>query len=243
MAENETTTDIRQAPRRRTLWDWSQLLLSPALLVTGVLWLTFQQNQLSIQTSRQQRDTELQIADEQRQESLLSTYQAHIDDLLVHENLLHEKQTTSTIKLVAQVETLTTLRELKPAGKAMLLRYLFDTKLINNDYHIIDLSDADLRGATLQGLDLRDTNLFGADLQGADLRHCDLTYATLDYTNLSGANLAGADLHGGSLRSTDVTGADLEGANLKDVTGTTESQLAKAKSLVSTILPDGSTHP
>jgi uncharacterized protein YjbI with pentapeptide repeats len=237
----EEISEQRQEKPRKTLWDWLQLLLLPALLIAGILWLSIQQNQASLQMSKQQHDTAIQIAADQQQATILASYRDHISDMLLHNTLL-ESKINSDVRLVAQVETLTALRELKPAGKASVLRFLFETKLINNDYHVISLSDADLRGAALQGLDLRDTNLFGANLTGADLRDTNLSYATLNYTNLANANLAQADLHGSDMHFSDFTGANLAGANLKDATETNEQQLAKAKSLTGTIMPDGSTH-
>jgi uncharacterized protein YjbI with pentapeptide repeats len=62
--------------------------------------------------------------------------------------------------------------------------------------------------------------------------------------NLSGANLSGADLSGANLRGADLRGADLSKANLSkaDLTDAivNDEQLSKAKSLVGTIMPDGS---
>jgi Pentapeptide repeats (8 copies) len=75
-------------------------------------------------------------------------------------------------------------------------------------------------------------NLEGANLSGADLSGA----------NLSGADLDGADLDGADLFGTDLFGTDLSGANVQGATVTNE-QLAKAKSLHDTTMPDGSKHP
>jgi uncharacterized protein YjbI with pentapeptide repeats len=62
--------------------------------------------------------------------------------------------------------------------------------------------------------------------------------------NLSGANLSGADLYETNLRGADLRGADLSKADLSkaDLTDAivNDEQLSKAKSLVGTIMPDGS---
>jgi uncharacterized protein YjbI with pentapeptide repeats len=241
-----TETDEKPQERKqaKNLWDWLQLLLLPVILIAGMLWLSvqqYQQSQAILQMNRQQHDTAIKIAADQQQAAILASYREHISDMLLHDKLLVAKQ-MDTVGLVAQVETLTALRELNPDGKAALMRFLYETKLINNDVHVISLSEADLSGAHLGNMDLRDTYLFGANMRGADLRSANLTYATLGYVDLTGADLQGADLHGGDMRSVNLTNADLRGANLKDMTGLSDDQLAKARSLAGAIMPDGSIH-
>lgn len=226
----------------RTLWDWLQLLLVPIILIAGFGWLSFQQSQANLQLSLQQHDTALQIADAQQQAIILSTYESNIAEMMLHEGL-RTSQPSSTVALVAEVETATALRQLEPTGKGSLLRYLYETALINNNTHVIILSQLDAHNANLINIDLRDTYLFGLDMHGADMQGVKLSDATLNYVSLANTNLAGADLHGSDMRDTDLTGANLSGANLKDVTELTNAQLAKARSLTGATMPDGSLHP
>jgi uncharacterized protein YjbI with pentapeptide repeats len=95
----------------------------------------------------------------------------------------------------------------------------------------VDLSGVNLSGTHLQGVDLRYVNLTQANLSGALIK-CKSLQNKPHCTNLSGVNLSGANL----------SGADLSGANLKGAT-VTQEQLAKAKSLQGTIMPDGSIQP
>ena len=67
-------------------------------------------------------------------------------------------------------------------------------------------------------------NLYGANLSG---------------TNLSGADLSGAFLYGASLSFANLSGVDLRRTNLRASLGWTEKQLAAAKTLEGTIMPDG----
>jgi uncharacterized protein YjbI with pentapeptide repeats len=226
----------------RTVWDWLQLLLVPVILIAGFGWLSFQQSQSNLQLSRQQHDTTLQLTDAQQQATILSTYESNISEMMLHDGL-RTSQPSSTVALVAEVDTATTLRQLEPAGKGNLLRFLYETALINNDTHVIGLSQLDAHNANLVNVDLRDTYLFGLDLHGSNMRGVNLSYATLNYANLANTNLAGADLHGSDMRNIDLTGANLSGANLKDVTELTSAQLAKVKSLTGATMPDGTLHP
>src|SRR5918996_1042287 len=54
---------IPQNPERRTAWDWLELLIIPVLLGAGALWF----NQRARKGEQEQRQNELEIADQQRQ--------------------------------------------------------------------------------------------------------------------------------------------------------------------------------
>jgi uncharacterized protein YjbI with pentapeptide repeats len=242
MSEQPQSSSHPGAARRtKSLWDWLQLLLLPVVLVAGLLWLNIQQNQTSIQLSNQQRAESLKIAQDQQQTTLATNYMNNISDMLLHEKLLHSA-TIDDVRVVAQAETNTTLSQLDPRRKGVVIRFLMQTNLINNDFRVINLRGADLRGAQLHGTDIRDTYLLGADLQGADLSGSNLSYATLSFTRLVGANLSGANLQGAEMDSIDLTGANLKGADLKDAQGISDDQLAKAKFLSGAVMPDGSLH-
>src|ERR1051326_3515597 len=77
------------ARRTRSLWDWLQLLLLPVILVAGLVWLNIQQNQTSVQLSKQQRADALKVAQDQQQTALVTNYIDQISDMLLHEKLLH----------------------------------------------------------------------------------------------------------------------------------------------------------
>jgi uncharacterized protein YjbI with pentapeptide repeats len=239
-ANQATRTTGARSPK--TLWDWLQLLLVPVILLAGILWLGIQQQQDNQQFVQQQRATTTSIAAQQQQDALLANYQDQIADMMLHDNLL-KAQTISLVSQVAQVRTLSVFRQANPASKALLMRFLYDTNLINNDFHIISMRGVDVTNAHLQNLDLRDTYLSGVNLRGSDMRSINLSFATLLFADLSGTNLHGADLHATDMHNVDLAGADLSDANLKDSVGLTNDQLAKAKSLAGAIMPDGSTHP
>lgn len=123
---------------------------------------------------------------------------------------------------------------------------LIQADLSGTDLTGSDLTEANLTGAYLRGADLSGAKLTGACLKGADLTDANLTEANLTKVSLDGAYLRGADLSGTHLRGADLNGANLAGANLARANLTkakvSEKQLAKAKSLRGTIMPDGTQH-
>src|SRR5579875_2804103 len=228
--EKRTIRDILRPPQ--TLRGWLRLLLLPCILIAGSVWINVQINQ----TFLQRRETALATADQQRQAAMLNAYMNRIADLLHHEDLLHANN-LSAARLVAQVSTITTLQELHPDKKAALMSFLFRTRLISNDYHIISLVQADLSDA-----DLRDTNLAGANLSGANLSGANLSYATLQFVNLSYATLHSANLQAVDLNHANLNHANLSRAYLLDALNLSSDQIASVRTLAGATMPDGSLH-
>ncbi len=232
----------KHSPAFRTIWIWLQLPVLILLLIASVIWLTIQQGRMTLQIEQQQHTTALLIAQNQQQEALLSNYIDAISDLMVHDKLFTAKP-DDPAAVIAETRTQEVLNKLDPDQKATLMSFLYGTKLIGNDYHIISMIGANLHDANLHNIDLRDTYLIGANLSGANLQGANLNFATLNYVNLSGANLTGATLSGCELHNVDLTGANLSNANLKDAFDLGDTLLVKTKSLSGTTMPDGTVHP
>jgi uncharacterized protein YjbI with pentapeptide repeats len=214
----------------KTGWDWLQIVIQllsalaiPIAIAVGTSWFSYQQNQ-----------TSLQIAQDQQQEATLQSYFDQIATLLLADNLQGSKA-SDVVREVARARTLTAVRRLDTTRKALLLQFLFESRLIGTaDLHyggnlehveaIILLDGADLSGVHLAGVhffgvDLAGTNLSGADLSGADLklsflRVADLSKANLSKTDLSGANLSEVNLSHANLSGSYLSNVDFSYANL-----------------------------
>jgi uncharacterized protein YjbI with pentapeptide repeats len=235
--------DKKQSRLRRikTFLGWFQFPVLFVLLLASVIWLHLQQTSLVSQLEQQQRATALQTAHSQQQETLLINYINTISDLLVHDKLF-TSATLDPARVAAQAQTLAVLKQLDPDYKGRLMGFLYTTRLINNDYRILDLTGADLHGAHLSGFDLRDTYLVGANLSAADLRGSNLSYATLSYVNLAAANLTGANLSGSEMHNVNLTGTNLSDAYMKDAFNLGTTQFTAAKSLSGATMPNGTIH-
>lgn len=229
--------------RGKTLWDWMNLLIIPAMLAGGAVLLNRVQRQRELDIAEKERETEREIATDRSKEAALQSYLDRMTDLLRKE--LGDREPDDKVKAVARTLTLTTLRRLDEPRKGILLRFLYEADLIYKDKRVIDLSEADLTGVNLFRVDLRGVNLSGANLSGANLMSADLSGAILKeaelneadliQTNLSGADLTKAHLGGVSLLLTridettqidakwrlvweiinhDIEGRDLRGADL-----------------------------
>src|SRR5436305_14721516 len=97
--------------RKRTLkvpFDWLNLigvLLIPFVVTVIGLYATQQITQQQLQASERQHQTDLQIAQDQQQETTLEKYLDDIKDLLLNHGLGSYKS-TEAVRQVARVETL-----------------------------------------------------------------------------------------------------------------------------------------
>ena len=217
-----------------SLWEWLELLIIPAVVAAGGLWF-----------SQQQKQRELDIADQRAQDEALQAYLDQMLQLLSDKDRpLHAASSGGSLSKIARARTLTVLPGLGKNRKSRLLQFLVESTLIQGDKKkppVINLTGADLRGVNLRGADLHGAFLRGAKLDHARLRGADLGRADLARALLSGADLSdayltdanlrdtylvdanlrdaklvGADLREGHLRNADLTGSDLRNANLRD---------------------------
>ena len=180
--------------------------------------------------------------DKQR-ETTLKTYLDDMSDLLLNHNLRKSKR-EDKVGQVARERTLTALLRLNAVRNKVLVQFLRDVQLINRviDLRTADLSNDDLSNVNLDTVDLSYADLSGAYLIGAHLNHADLSHANLSGAYLSRAYLIGANLSYANLNYADLGGAYLIDADLRGAR-VTQAQLANARSIQGTIMPNGSVHP
>jgi hypothetical protein len=249
---------------KRTLWDWLNLLIVPAVLALGGYLFTRSESRRTREDADQQRSLDREIADDRRQDDTLQAYLDGMSQLLTDkERPLYKAQPGDSLSTVARARTLTVLPRLDADRKARVAQFLYESGLIAKRRPVLDLKGADLRGAdlreaVLRGAVLREAvlreavlshaNLRGADLSGAsgytDLRGANLLGADLRGANLSGAVLSGASLFQANLQWANLSGAtlsyaNLRGADLSGALGWTDEQLSAAIYLERATMPDG----
>lgn len=263
--------EVGEAERGKTLWDWLGLLVIPAVLAGGAYYL-----------NQQERKNERKISEDRIQEATLQNYLDKMAELILEHKLRETKSLREVllakdgkvefkpdqlaIRDIAQVRTVTTLRQLNAERKNILLQFLRDAELAefileNASMPGIDLAKtslwhinlarsnliranlrqanlirANLRRAGLLEADLSQAKLLGTDLRQADLFRADLRKDNLFEADLRQAGLIGANLSGAILREADLSQANLTKARVS------EQELSKAESLLYVIMPDGTVH-
>src|SRR6266516_4021277 len=123
-----TTTEVTKSPQEKmattetgkTILDWLQLLgviAIPIVVGFGTIFFT-----------RQQAKTSEANAENQRQEELLRNYFDKISDLLLDEKL----SSNPNIQSIVRARTLAALHRLTTERKAIVLRFLHDTALLQH---------------------------------------------------------------------------------------------------------------
>jgi len=252
----------------KTLWEWLQLLIIPAVLAVGGYAFTYTTSRNERAATEKRTQAERDISLDNQREAVLQDYIDKMAELLLKDHLSELKPEYKEVRKIARVRTLTVLPRLNGNRKGSVLQFLYESNLIDRDNPIVDLNGADLSHAdlgcvnwdhtNLRRANLRKANLWGACLDDADLSHANLREADLRAflmrTTLKNAQLQKADLRGSVLTGTDLTFANLRNADLydtdlsfTDLTGiqgiTVEELKKKARSLQGATMPDGSKHP
>jgi len=197
---------------KKTLWDWLQLLVVPAVLVLGGLLLT--------QAVTQAQNERQRAVEEQRaQDAALQAYLDEMGRMLIDEDLLGSEE-GDNLRTLARAHTLTVLERLDGEHKGRVLQFLSESGLISKGDPVVALEKANLTEVSWVNASLKDTDLKGAVmdyayLPDADLRRSDLRQPSPvpeSFTTSSGEDPR--DVIDDSLR-TDLSGADLRGANLR----------------------------
>jgi uncharacterized protein YjbI with pentapeptide repeats len=212
---------------KRTLWDWLDLLIIPAVLAAGSVWF-----------NRRQQERASTNEDQRSQDEVLQKYFDQIGELLLDQRQrLRTSKKDDEVRKVAQVQTLTALRRLGANRKGHLLEFLQESNLIQHpganmpewrrkircpdsfeqELPIITLKDADLNGISSPVADMEGARLSGAQLRNANLRGANLVGAWLDsavmgHADLSNARLSGAHLSYASLNDAQLSRAQLTSA-------------------------------
>ncbi len=185
----------------KTLWDVLELAIIPISLAL-----------VSYIFNRMQSQNEQSIARDREAEAALQNYLDKMTDLLL-ENRLLWSNTSDEERSIARSRTMTILQTLDGKRKGYLVRFLYESHLLEIDNPIVRL-----HGANLRGIDLSELRLPGINLRGVDLREANLAGTNLEYSDISSAKLNKATLSAANLRNTNLWLADLSQTNLRSST-------------------------
>lgn len=223
----------------KTLWDWMELLVVPAILALLAYFLNKSQKDTELKIAEIRRIEERESAEkranvdrgiekDRQQQKALVDYLDRMTDLLLN-NKLRRSLPSDEIRSIARTRTLTILQGLDGLRKSQLIQFLYESSLIGKINEekmieaIIDLSFANLQNielkyGNLDGVNFSKTNLRNTDFEMANLIGANFFHADLDGSDFSWTNLTGSSLRAGlkrvNLASANLEKADLGGANL-----------------------------
>src|SRR5215471_1534731 len=115
--------------QEKTLWDWFQLLIIPAVLVGDGCLFTFITTRIGQEASRQRDQTERELTGDNQREAALQSYMDTIAELLLEKHL-RGSHPEDEIRTIARARTLTMLPRLDKARKGSVLHFLHEAGLI-----------------------------------------------------------------------------------------------------------------
>ena len=200
--------------RGKTLWDWLQLLIIPAVLAIGGYVFNYTTSRNERNAADRHNQTEQEIAQDNQHEAALQEYIDKMSELLL-EKKLRESQPEDEVRMVARVRTLTVLPRLDGRRKRSVLQFLHESGLIDGEKPVVDLKGADLSQADLSQTNLGGANLSETNLSKASLRRAQLNGVVLSCADLSEANLSEAHLERADLSQAILIGADLSNSHIR----------------------------
>ncbi len=188
----------------QTWFDWIEAFAVPLVIavITGVFLLVAQR-------AARRADRQWELAEENAQAENVRDYLDRISDLVLNHDLLNSS-VNSPVRAIATARTQATLRALNGPRKGVVIRFLYESRLIVGSEPVISLSLADLTGASLDYADLRLCNFDGANLRDADLHESDLRFARFVGAVVSSAQLSQASYLAGAIGTdgTEITPID-----------------------------------
>ena len=205
-----------------------------------------QQERSSDQARRVQ---DLAIAEDKHLDSILNVYIRDLSALFLHNRF---NLSRALLDLIIRPMTLTLLRQLDGSRKVLLLKFLYESRMLRADFQEtrLDLADADLRGVafgfhrmpylSLVGASLINSSFIRTDLTLADFQQADLTDArfndaTLEEVCFYRTRLIRVDFSRAKFFRTDLSLADLFQSNI------TPDQLQSSSSVNHARLANGTT--
>ena len=126
----------------KTLWDWLQLLIIPAVLAVGGYVFTYTTSRNERAATEKRTQAERDIALDNQHEAALQAYIDNMSELLL-EKKLRDSAEDDEVRKIARVRTLTVLPRLDVRRKRSVLNFLAESGLIIKGKRIVDLSGAD----------------------------------------------------------------------------------------------------
>ena len=219
----------------KTLWDWMELLIIPAILGFAAIYLNFQLKENELNFTREEHRRDENNNRDQFREKLFQDYLNNISDLLVKD----VNETESVFRNLMIARTITTLKSLDTKRINAVFQFLRSCNLNYAEKNFISFEHADLAYGEFMECDMHSANLFRANFAMANLYKAILASANLGSADLFNANLMQAYLMGANLRNANLMDANLIRADLSRA-DLTDAHLERASFVDNEALTDNS---
>ena len=149
------------------------------------------EQEFSLDQARREQD--LVIAEDKHLDSIVNVYIRDLSDLFLGQ---HFNLSRALLDLIIRPMTLTLLRQIDASRKVLILKFLYESRMLRADFEDtrLDLTDADLRGVALGFHAMPYLSLIGASLINSSFTRTDLTLADFQQADLTDARFIDASL-------------------------------------------------
>jgi hypothetical protein len=126
----------------KTLWDWLQLLIVPAILIAVTFAWSATQTRNDNKREDRRIDADRAAAEQVRQDTTLNDYIKQMSDLMLNKKLSSSKG-GDAVRSVGRTVTLATLRRSDGERKAEVVRFLLEARLLQGSDSKISLFGAE----------------------------------------------------------------------------------------------------
>jgi uncharacterized protein YjbI with pentapeptide repeats len=214
---------------QKSLWDWINLLIVPAVIAIGGFWIEWQVGTQQREFEKQRAEQAQTLQEQRAQEEALQAYLGQMSELILAHDVLRcdvEEEQCYEARTLAEARTETVIQRLNSDLNQHLIDFLWGADLLGVKDPLEDpeteakqlklLSNAPLSGVDLARTNLIEVDLSLSDLSGANLHEAHLYKTILDEAHLNNADLSNAYMVAASLGGTNLYKADLSGADLRD---------------------------
>ncbi len=117
--------------RAKTLWDWLDLLIVPAVLLLAGFWFAMVQDNRTMDAENRRTQAELRLAEQRAQAEALQAYHDEMATLMLNRNLQDSEQGGPVFTL-AQARTTVVMERLDSEDNRSVTRFLTDSSLGRN---------------------------------------------------------------------------------------------------------------
>ena len=212
----------------KTLWDFLNLLVVPAMLGSLALLYGTYDSVRQFDIENQREEAQFRAEENRTNEEILQSYFDDMADLILNYGLTGDDlagkplEEFNKAQVIGRARTLTALSGLDGMRNGVLIQFLLETNLF--DLIKSERLEIDLRKAVLTEMDFSGASFNKSNFSEAVLVRSSFRNAFLLDVNFTGANLKQADLSGAALFRANLTDTDLTETTLAGAYYNTETQ-------------------
>jgi uncharacterized protein YjbI with pentapeptide repeats len=208
----------------KTVWDFLELLIVPALIAVSVAYLSIQERKNELIQTEKNNALQRELTDIRLQEERIENYLQKMTDLLTEKSLNRSKAHDPS-RVAARSLTGWILARIHHPRRGFILSFLYeaglltthDPKIVAKNINLsqVYLPNTDLNNINLSGAILVKSNFMWSNLKNSNFSHALINESSFFETDFTNCNFKEANLSGAKMKLCNFTNVDFSNANLR----------------------------